>query len=146
MNYLYFVQQLGGEKCIKIGTARNVAKRLLQLKTGSPYDLCVLKSVPGNCLQERMMHIKFSKYRMNGEWFYPAEELVNFINSCSSQYYKELDYTVEYIPVPARVITETKFSHICEHSRVRAYCFKCREQKKGDLPADRSPLYDTGVR
>ena len=61
---------------IKIGyTKLNIEKRLKQLYP--------LGFVSGNKSLEKELHQKFAKFRIrnNGEWFYPDQSLIDYINS-----------------------------------------------------------------
>jgi hypothetical protein len=71
MSYVYFISN---DSAIKIGKANNVNKRLVSLQTGSNEPLTLLKTI--NCHTEKQvfklekyLHTKWSKYRLNGEWF-----------------------------------------------------------------------------
>ena len=69
---------------IKIGyTKLNIEKRLKQLNTGSDTQLYPLGFVSGNKSLEKELHWKFAKFRIrnNGEWFYPDQSLIDYINS-----------------------------------------------------------------
>jgi len=79
-NFVYFIQGEDGGP-IKIGTSKNVENRLHALQTGFPHKLVVLAVIKGNDRIERGLHYKFKNYRLSGEWFKPAEELLEYINS-----------------------------------------------------------------
>ena len=72
-------------KRIKIGYTKqkDVNKRLKQLQTGSPDRLYLLGYFFGNMSDEKYLHKLFAKDRMriNGEWFAPSQELIDYINS-----------------------------------------------------------------
>jgi hypothetical protein len=72
----YFIQ---GQvmRLIKIGLAKNISERLNTLQCGSPDNLVVLKTISGNV--ERVYHKRFAHFRLHGEWFRPAPELLEFI-------------------------------------------------------------------
>lgn len=77
----YFVQ---GEitKRIKIGkTTTYASERIRQLQSGSPDILIYLGSCFGCGRDEQALHEKFSEFRLHGEWFIPAEEIIEFIDS-----------------------------------------------------------------
>jgi len=79
---VYFIQQENTEGLIKIGfTSKSVEKRLKSLKTATPYNLKVLKTIDGGEDKEKQMHERFKKHRVNpkSEWFYPSRELLTFI-------------------------------------------------------------------
>lgn len=62
---------VGGAGLLKIGKARDVAKRLKQLQTGSAHRINLAYSV--QCfpayLIERLVHDELKDFRANGEWF-----------------------------------------------------------------------------
>jgi hypothetical protein len=76
---IYFIQCETGE--IKIGTANKVRERLAIFQIGCPFKLKLLKSMRvKDCgLTEKDLFRRFKKYRKRGEWFYPAEEILKFI-------------------------------------------------------------------
>lgn len=60
---------------VKIGIARNVRKRLQNLKTGSPAKLVVHALEPGDVQLEKIRHAEFADDRESGEWFKCSETL-----------------------------------------------------------------------
>jgi len=71
---VYFIQQQGGSKCVKIGVTSNIEDRLKKLQTGSPYKLRVISKIiakdKSHALYiEKSLHEQLSKYRLSGEWF-----------------------------------------------------------------------------
>lgn len=54
---------------VKIGRARNVTKRLANLRTGSSADLIIHALEPGSPSLERQRHKQFAEDRRQGEWF-----------------------------------------------------------------------------
>lgn len=68
---------------IKIGYTKNDAKkRLKQLQTSSPNRLFLLGYIEGDKTIEKKLHKKFynSIVRINGEWFSPTQDLLDYIN------------------------------------------------------------------
>lgn len=86
INRVYFV---ASDKFIKIGFSKNPYKRLKQLSTGSDTKLWLIGFVDGNKELEKQLHIQFTK--ANLEWYYPTDELLEYINSNN-----KLNYTVEF--------------------------------------------------
>lgn len=69
---LYFVDS--DKKFIKIGITENVRTRMHQFKTCSPDPLTLLAEIPmpsrdAALILENMLHGKFYKTRVRGEWF-----------------------------------------------------------------------------
>ncbi len=91
---LYFIETECVERHIKIGVAWNVAGRLSALQGACPYRLRLLKRVPGAADQERILHKRFAKDRLTGEWFKRSTELLDLISS--------LEGTAELEPQPQK--------------------------------------------
>jgi len=70
---VYFAQHRPGE-LIKIGHSISVRARLAELGIRN-----LLGSISGNKTVEKQIHKKFSHLRVHGEWFEPADELLEFI-------------------------------------------------------------------
>lgn len=64
---VYFIA--GETGAVKIGSARDVQKRLVDLQCGSPITLRVLATTGGGQKQEREYHRRFASSRLHGEWF-----------------------------------------------------------------------------
>lgn len=56
---------------VKIGwtAASDASDRLGSLQTGHPHQLSVLALLPGTRAGEVALHLRFSDYRLKGEWF-----------------------------------------------------------------------------
>lgn len=71
MNYVYL---LTNKSHYKIGRAKNPAKRVKQLQTGSSSKIDLLYSIPCKdskkaAALESKLHKQFSRHRKLGEWF-----------------------------------------------------------------------------
>lgn len=55
---------------VKIGYSADPAARLKQLKTGCPFPLELLATVPGDLNFEQVLHLWFDDLRIDGEWFH----------------------------------------------------------------------------
>ena len=53
----------------KIGTTKKLGKRLGTLQTGNPKRLLVLAVGNGGEVEERLLHTRFERLRIGGEWF-----------------------------------------------------------------------------
>lgn len=73
--YVYFVQaEYGG--AVKIGKARNPRTRVNELQCGNP-DLLVIRAVIVAARStEGNLHRALDDYRLEGEWFHLADELI----------------------------------------------------------------------
>ena len=77
--FVYFIQCNGPKGPIKIGIARDVRKRIAHLRIANPYKLVALVAVEAPITTESLLHGKFLKHRIRGEWFRPARPLLKFI-------------------------------------------------------------------
>ena len=102
---IYF---FSNRKNIKIGYTKNkVQSRLQQLNTGSDSKLYCIGYMQGNMEKEKELHQKFSneRIRQNGEWFYPSDNLIAFINSnnekqnCYIEYDQKTKIIWEYFSI-----------------------------------------------
>lgn len=76
--FVYFIQgECGGP--IKIGYTTDLKKRITSLQTGYPDKLELLLAFPGNPGLEKTIHKMFDPYRLNGEWFRSAPEVLEKI-------------------------------------------------------------------
>lgn len=78
--FVYFIQ-MGGDGPIKIGWAYDPRKRLMDLQCASPFDLHMLFMAPGDAIEEGLLHGRFARGRLRGEWFRPTPELLALIAS-----------------------------------------------------------------
>ncbi len=74
--YVYFIH--GADK-IKIGCASDPESRLRSLQCGSPVPLTIIALMRGSRRDERSLHRRFCHIRSHGEWYHPADELLDHI-------------------------------------------------------------------
>jgi len=76
------------ERPIKIGITENLPARLDALQTSSPYLLALLGYWPARkgLETEREMHEKWNQYRLEGEWFFPAPDLIREVTRISDSF------------------------------------------------------------
>lgn len=67
-------------KLIKIGTTKDVNKRLKGLQSANSDILVLLYSCYGGPKREKEIHEQFKKYRKHGEWFEYSSEIEEYIN------------------------------------------------------------------
>lgn len=86
LQVVYFLQQ-GTNGPIKIGltTTSLLDSRTKRLQTGSPYPLELLGIIEGGQALERQIQEQFAAYRLEGEWFQSATDLLQFINTHAEQ-------------------------------------------------------------
>jgi hypothetical protein len=99
--WTYFIQAKEGG-LIKIGyTSKHPEIRLRDLQIGSPQELTILATIPGNV--ETSLHRLFANWRQHGEWFQACPELVSYIRNNSSQLHeapKHMPLSDRYIQPP----------------------------------------------
>jgi len=66
---------------LKIGRSNNAEKRLKSLQTGSPLRLSIAYVLPDKGHLEKLLHEKFKKKRINGEWFTFSQDIVKEFES-----------------------------------------------------------------
>jgi hypothetical protein len=81
MNILGYCYFIGIDNEIKIGYSNNVQRRLKQLQTSHGKQLLLLGYI-SNCTKsdEKNLHNKFHKLKINREIFKADEELIDYIN------------------------------------------------------------------
>ena len=73
--YVYLVKSGNDVRApIKIGVAKDVDQRIYDMQTGNPSELFLIAKMPFNSPRlayhiENMLHKKFRKKRIRGEWF-----------------------------------------------------------------------------
>lgn len=77
---IYFVQSVDGGP-VKVGTTRNLDRRLKELEARYRRPLSVLATMPGGRKEELQIHRQFSRLRLgNTEQFRPDADLMEFIS------------------------------------------------------------------
>lgn len=106
---VYFVA--AGAEAIKIGFTDNIYARMIALQIGNHLPLKLLGCRPGNELDEENTHKQFAKDRLQGEWFYPSDELLDYIDAyCPSGPATKLFVTKTKTPMVMDSITRTVVS------------------------------------
>ncbi len=79
--YIYFLLA-ESVSAIKIGFTREgrLEGRMADYRVHSPYEYDLLKLIPGTMVEERMIHRRFVKLKIHGEWFAYTDELKKFID------------------------------------------------------------------
>ena len=82
MTYVYFIREIHNKKkgrygYIKIGVARNIAKRMESLQTSNARELELILAIPFDTREaalraEAKLHRKFRRHRVRGEWFHKS--------------------------------------------------------------------------
>lgn len=80
--WVYFCAWADRPNAIKIGYTVNVLERMKSFLTGSPSDLWLIAVQPvKNVKQERLLHAKFDKHKIRGEWFHVRGSLFSYVAS-----------------------------------------------------------------
>lgn len=81
MQFVAYVYVIRAGEFIKVGIARNLAKRIDQMQTGCPYEIEVLRAWPCSdpYAYERKLHHMLRAYRYRGEWFKVSNEGVEHL-------------------------------------------------------------------
>lgn len=66
---------------VKIGTSKNVKKRIECIQIGFPYTLETFITLEGGEQVEKTLHFKFKEYHLRGEWFKLSKEILDFIET-----------------------------------------------------------------
>lgn len=77
---LYFIETQCAERFIKIGISSDAHTRASKMQMDCPYELKLLKLVPGGAHMEYELHARFAADRVRGEWFRRTPELVALID------------------------------------------------------------------
>ena len=107
--FVYFIFNIDSQ-AIKIGMAKNVEKRLKSLQTSSPVVLELLHTIQLNSVEdaqklEYVLHRRFARLRMNGEWFKASEELRTYIKYAPVSYCQILNNSKK-LPLKSVPISE----------------------------------------
>ena len=77
---IYFVKAESGH--IKIGYSfKKTLKRLREIQTCNPFEMTVLKEIPGDKAMEKDIQSKFEKHRVRSEWFLADKDILDFIDN-----------------------------------------------------------------
>jgi hypothetical protein len=71
-----YMVQAGDNGPVKIGLAKDVAKRVQGLQTAQPVKLNILRVLDGGADIEGALHQKFAHLRSAGEWFTFSEDML----------------------------------------------------------------------
>jgi len=84
---VYILTQVRDRRYFKIGYAKNIEKRLIDLQTGNPDELSIILTLDGGQKEETILHRKFytQRIRRNSEWFNLLGEDLLFLAEQSIQ-------------------------------------------------------------
>lgn len=76
--FVYFIVDWQ-RRVVKIGVSQSPQKRLAALQTSNSHPLDLAVMVSGGYALERQLHEQYAAYRLSGEWFQLAQEIVDRI-------------------------------------------------------------------
>lgn len=80
---IYFIEY---GNLIKIGYAKNPAKRIKEIQSNYPLPLGIVGIIDGERSEEQKLHFKFKEYHVNKEWFEKSISILNFVKEKQIQY------------------------------------------------------------
>ncbi len=75
--FVYFIRN---GNTVKIGHSHSPHKRMAAMRTANHAKLEMLAITDGGTMRERVLHKKFTKFRLSGEWFTLAPEIAKYIS------------------------------------------------------------------
>lgn len=70
---------------VKIGRSRQLRNRLAELKTGNPYPLDLIATIPGDKILDAALRGRFAALHHQDEWFHLRDELEIYIKDIDSK-------------------------------------------------------------
>lgn len=136
-NVIYFIQ-CGTEGPIKIGYSAKLRTRFADLQMAHHEQLYLLAWVEADQSLERVLHQRFAKIRIRGEWFKPHHPVKDFIRRLLADDAPKwtLTYCPERIALPARVFVPPPLP-VVDRDPAREWCRRCGYAVEGEL-AERS--------
>ena len=121
---IYFIQS-GKDGPIKIGYTKD--ENSLHSRVGSVQcktlgSLVILGAFDGDKKREKEIHVKFSMYRIGGEWFEPNKNIIHFINqNCNPKNYnyKTTNYVLKGIDY--KLWKEIKKKAVDKNTTIQSY-------------------------
>lgn len=141
---IYFIECQGA---VKIGFSKNPRHRLVKLATDSPFP-CSLMGVVEGCIKvERALHIKFSEFRIRGEWFKFTREIDIFIQQNTIPYPKAFRQPIAgFGPLGTwRVETDKSVTDAAKAAGVTPAMWSRWENNKRLVPAERAVKLEDAI-
>lgn len=79
------LEDLAHEGLIKIGYTTQIAKRVQSLNARGPRPIQIVALLTGSRALERALHRRFARHRMQGEWFRPHAEILDYVRGLQGQ-------------------------------------------------------------
>lgn len=124
---------------VKIGYAKNVFKRIRVLQTGCPERIkLILIFVGYGRGMEKLLHERFSRYRVSGEWFVYSQSIQQFVkftkqNRRDNAEEEEYERRIEKEYEKYMEQEEQRYMDECEEQR---YQESLQEQEVGNAEED----------
>jgi hypothetical protein len=134
-SYVYFLR-ISENGPIKIGFTKRLRERLSKVQVDNPFFVKLIAVTKGGRKEEYQLHQKFAKYRLYGEWFDPAEELLRYIEQ-----FEKLDIVSADFQKPTRkgdashnwkgdaACIVSKRQRARAHTRHKKSCERCKLRK-----------------
>lgn len=126
--FIYFIQA-GKSGPIKIGITQNVLTRLSTLQTSHYEKLNLLKLFRGKLDDETNLLKQFKNCNIRGEWFWPTEEIISYIDILPSDMAYDYNTVVDGKCLCGNIILHVKL----EKNKFLGYCHACLMEKDGRL-------------
>jgi hypothetical protein len=94
---VYFAQR-ASDGLIKIGWSRSVKIRM------SAVQAKVIGAVPGERAEEKVLHDRFARLRVHGEWFKPDPELMDYIQTEAQNHVPDSEMAATAVRIPKSLI------------------------------------------
>ena len=79
MKKVYFLRERRKNGFIKIGSTKDLPERTRSLQQGNPHELKIIATIPGCSNVEETIRKNLEAFKFRGEWFEPADEVLNYI-------------------------------------------------------------------
>lgn len=103
---IYFAKR-EGDGLIKIGKADDVYRRMYHLEKTNKCKFTILATRDGSFHEERFVHNQLSAHRHKGEFFYPHDEVLSFIDNLDDVEFPEWDGTSKISFYVSQELNET---------------------------------------
>jgi hypothetical protein len=77
-SWVYFI---GCGDFVKIGMSTHAPSRIEDMRTGNPYDMTIIHTIPGGRLVERKLQKRFSAHHHRHEWFHLSDDIRDWIEA-----------------------------------------------------------------
>ena len=104
---IVYVVQFGTGRPIKVGSTVNLGARLSKMSIDHYEPVEMLYLHRGGFKEERAIHKRFARYRLRGEWYSPAPEVIEWCEAeCEQQSVVALVRSIEWAVLRKEAIAE----------------------------------------